>query len=130
MVTCTRIISEKETKEVHYFITSLPSNAERILYAVRKHWGIENELHWTLDVAMNEDHSCVRKDHAPENIATLRHIVLNLLKQEKTTKGGVHAKQLQAAWNENYLLKVLRVFPAPKQNLRPPQRQYTISPLL
>ena len=107
MVICTRIIGEKETKEVRYFITSLPSNAERILYAVRKHWGIENELHWTLDVALNEDHSRVRKDQAPENFAVLRHMALNLLKQEKTAKGGIHAKQLQAAWNEDYLLKIL-----------------------
>jgi predicted transposase YbfD/YdcC len=101
------MIADKETKYVRFFITSLPSNAERILYAVRRHWAIENELHWTLDVAMNEDHSRVRKDQAPENFAVLRHIALNLLKQEKTAKGGIHARQLQAAWNEDYLLKVL-----------------------
>jgi len=107
MVVCTRIIAGEETKNVRFYITSLPSNAERILSTVRKHWAIENELHWTLDVAMNEDHSRVRKDQAPENFAVLRHIALNLLKQEKTAKGGVHAKQLQAAWNQDYLLKVL-----------------------
>lgn len=107
MVVSTRMIGEKETRHVRYYISSLASDAERILETVRKHWSIENELHWVLDVALNEDHSRVRKDQAPENLAVLRHIALNLLKQEKTAKGGIHNKQLQAAWKEDYLLKVL-----------------------
>lgn len=107
MIICTRIIDGKETRQVRFYISSLPSHAERILHVVRKHWSIENELHWVLDVALNEDHSRVRKDQSPENFAVLRHIALNLLKQEKTAKGGIHAKQLQAAWNQEYLLKVL-----------------------
>lgn len=107
MVVCTRIIGNKVTQYVRYYITSLPSDAERILHAVRKHWSIENQLHWVLDVALKEDHSRVRKDQAPENLAVLRHIALNLLRQQKTAKGGIHARQLQAAWNDEYLLKVL-----------------------
>jgi predicted transposase YbfD/YdcC len=107
MVVCTRIIAGRETKQVRYYISSLLSDAEQILKAVRKHWSIENKLHWILDVALNEDHSRVRKDQAPENFAVLRHIALNLLKQEKTAKGGIHAKQFQAALREDYLLKVL-----------------------
>jgi predicted transposase YbfD/YdcC len=107
MVVCTRIMAGKETKHVRYYISSLPSDAERLLHVVRKHWSIENKLHWVLDVALNEDRSRVRKDQAPENLAVLRHIALNLLKREKTAKGGIHAKQLQAGWREDYLLKVL-----------------------
>lgn len=107
MVICTRIIADKQTQHIRYYITTLPSDAERILHVIRRHWAIENELHWVLDVAMNEDHNRVRKDQAPENMAVLRHIALNLLKQEKTAKGGIHAKQLQAAWNNDYLLKIL-----------------------
>lgn len=107
MIVCTRIIAGKETQYVRYYISSLVSDAERILQIVRKHWAIENELHWVLDVAMNEDRSRVRKDQSPENLAVLRHIALNLLKQEKTAKGGIHAKQFQAALKEDYLLKVL-----------------------
>ena len=107
MVISTRIIDGQETKRVRFYISSLPSQAERILHVVRKHWSIENELHWVLDVALHEDHSRVRKDQAPENLAVLRHIALHLLKQEKTAKGGIHARQLQAAWKEDYLLQVL-----------------------
>ena len=107
MVVSTRMMGDKQTKKTRYYISSLPSDPERLLHVVRRHWAIENELHWVLDVAMNEDHSRVRKDQAPENLAVLRHIALNLLKQEKTAKGGIHAKQLQAAWKEDYLLKVL-----------------------
>lgn len=107
MVVSTRILAGKETTHVRYYISSLPCNAQRILQVSRRHWSIENELHWVLDVVMNEDHSRVRKDQAPENFAVLRHIALNLLKQEKTAKVGIHAKQLQAALREDYLLKVL-----------------------
>jgi predicted transposase YbfD/YdcC len=109
MVVSTRMLGDKQTKKVRYYISSLPGTPEKLLHVVRRHWAIENELHWVLDVAMNEDHSRVRKDQAPENLAVLRHIALNLLKQEKTAKGGIHAKQLQAAWKEEYLLKVLSV---------------------
>lgn len=106
-VVCTRMNNNQETRQVRYYISSLKSEAKRLLAVSRHHWGIENELHWVLDIALNEDLSRVRKDHAPANLAVLRHIALNLLKQEKTAKGGIHAKQLQAAWDQDYLLRVL-----------------------
>ena len=104
-----RWIGEEKTCEDRYHIASIPG-AKRILGAVRSHWGIENELHWTLDLAFDEDRCRVRKDHGPENFALLRHIALNLLKQEKTCKRGIKGKRLLAGWNQDYLLKVLAGF--------------------
>lgn len=107
MVITKRIINQEVSTETRFYISSLSGNAEQILHAVRGHWGVENGLHWVLDVTFDEDHSRVRKDHAPANLAVLRQMASNLLKQEQTAKGGIKAKRLQAGWNENYLLKVL-----------------------
>jgi predicted transposase YbfD/YdcC len=104
-----RQIGEEKSCEDRYHIASI-SGAKRMLGAVRSHWGIENELHWTLDLAFDEDRCRVRKDHGPENFALLRHIALNLLKQEKTSKRGIKGKRLKAAWDPDYLLSVLQGF--------------------
>ena len=98
---CTRISANKETKPVRFYLSSLPSPAQRILEAVRKHGSIDNDVHGVLEVALNEDHSRVRQDPPPENLAVLRHIALDLLKHEKTAKGAIHAQQLQAGWREH-----------------------------
>ncbi len=98
----------KTTLEKRYFISSLNAeNHQAIAIAIRKHWCIENQLHWVLDVSFNEDASRIRKDNAPENLAIIRHIALNLLKQEKTLKVGVKNKRKNAGWDDKYLIKVL-----------------------
>ena len=94
MVVSTRFIDGRQTQHTRFYITSLNSSPKRLLHIVRRHWAIENELHWVLDVALNEDHSRVHIAQAPENLAVLRHIALNLLKQERSAKTGIHAKQL------------------------------------
>jgi predicted transposase YbfD/YdcC len=104
-----RQVKSKITIETRYYISSLPNDAKKILQAARSHWGVENSLHWVLDVAMGEDDSRIRKDNAPENMAALRRIALNLLKQEKTLKRGIQGKRLKAALSPDYLLKVLTV---------------------
>ena len=107
MIESERRLKKKVKRKVSFFITSLANDAQRILATKRSHWGIENSLHWILDVAFREDDSRVRQGNAAENLAMLRHMALNLLKQEKTAKGGIKAKRLQAAWNNDYLVKVL-----------------------
>jgi predicted transposase YbfD/YdcC len=101
-----RWIGEEKTCEDRFHIASI-LGAKQVLAAVRSHWGIENGLHWTLDMAFDEDHSRIRKDNGPQNFAILRHIALNLLKHEKTSKHSIRAKRLLACWKEDYLLKVL-----------------------
>ena len=101
-----RWIGEEKSCEDRYHIASI-TGAKPVLGAVRSHWGIENNLHWTLDMSFDEDRSRVRKGYGAENVAVLRHIALNLLKQEKSSKRSIKGKRLLAGWDEKYLLKVL-----------------------
>lgn len=99
--------SQKTEVSTRYFISSWDAGAEDFLRAIRDHWQIENGLHWVLDIAFQEDASRIRKDHAPQNMAVLRHIALNLLKLERSSKVGIAAKRKMAGWNNDYLLNVL-----------------------
>ncbi len=107
MVQAERHINGEVSVEKRYYISSLPPDAENLLNIIRSHWGIENSLHWVLDMAFREDESRVRQGHAAENFAIIRHLCLNLLKKETTAQCGIKAKRMLAGWDMNYLFKVL-----------------------
>lgn len=107
------VVRERETEkgtsvETSYYIASLEAKASLAARHIRGHWGVENGLHWRLDVGFREDRCRVRKGNGSENFAILRHIALNLLQKEKSLKGGVQTKRLKAAWDDAYLLKILK----------------------
>ncbi len=102
--------SDKKTeKSTRYYISNLKNNASIFQDNIRSHWSVENKLHWTLDVTFSEDASRKRKGNAAQNYSILLKIALNLLKNEKTKKLSVKSKRLKAAWDEDYLLKILKV---------------------
>ena len=103
-----RKLWNKTTIQVRFYISSLSSNAEKIATVIRSHWGIENSLHWTLDVTFSEDKSRIRKDNAPENFALLRRLAINLLKQETSFNGSLKMKRYRAAMDNSYLTKILK----------------------
>lgn len=101
--------SSKTEKSVRYYISSLKVSAKEYQNNIRLHWGIENKLHWVLDVGFSEDASRKRKDNAAQNFSILLKIALNMLKQDKSTKQGIAGKRLKAAWNNNYLEQILNL---------------------
>jgi len=107
MLRATRTVSGQSSTEDRLYISSLPAEAARLAQTIRSHWGIENSLHWTLDVAFREDESRKRKDNAPENLAVVRHIALNLLRSDKSLKRSIAGKRLRAGWDDAYLETVL-----------------------
>ena len=98
---------EREEFHQRFYLSSLPAEAPRLLEAVRLHWGVENQAHWCLDVAFDEDDCRVRTENAAFNLAIWRRLCLNLLRQETSVKRGLQAKRLRAGWNSDYLMKLL-----------------------
>ena len=109
MVESVRTVDGKTTVETRYYICSFNNDAEKLGISIRSHWGIENSLHWVLDVALQEDDCRIRKHHAPENFAVLRCIAVNILGQEKSQKIGIKNKQFLAAMDDKYLSQVLQL---------------------
>jgi predicted transposase YbfD/YdcC len=99
----------KTEREIRYYITSLRPDAARLNSVIRQHWGIENKVHWVLDVGFGEDLDRKRAGDSAQNFSLLNRIALNLLKQDTTFKRGIKAKRLKAAWNHPYLLKLLGI---------------------
>ena len=107
MVESKRRIGERESLESRYYISSLDSDAKRLLQATRSHWGIENSVHWVLDLSFREDESRVRAGHSAENMAIVRHMALNLLRKDRTSKTSIKARRKLAGWDNEYLLTIL-----------------------
>jgi predicted transposase YbfD/YdcC len=103
----TRRVGDNVSTEPRYYLASLAADAALLAQTIRSHWSIENRLHWVLDVTFHEDLCRVREGHAPENLAILRHFALNLLRQDRSVRGGVAIKRLRAALNETYLRSLL-----------------------
>lgn len=109
MVESIREVNNNRSVERRYYLCSLPVGIETFARAVRGHWGVENKVHWVMDVCFREDQSRARAGYAAENLATLRRLALNLLKREKTKKRGIRGKQLNASWDHAYLLRLLGI---------------------
>jgi predicted transposase YbfD/YdcC len=106
----TRVVTGDETDEVVYYLSSLPPKVKQFAHAVRGHWGIENRLHWCLDVIFAEDNSRVRKDHSPLNLSMIRRLVLALLRKDTSLKNSLRGKRLRAGWDEDVLRQLLTSF--------------------
>ena len=106
-VSATRTRDKRCKPEVRYYIASCTPSAETLLAATRAHWGIENQVHWVLDVVFNEDGTRIRDVNSSQNLVVLRHMALNLLRHEKSSKLSLRAKKLKASWDHTYLRKIL-----------------------
>jgi predicted transposase YbfD/YdcC len=107
-----RQVGEKVSSERHYYISSLPGkNAKAMLDLARGHWGVENQLHWRMDVVFHEDQRRIRTNHAAENYTRLSRIALNLLKKDTSRKASIRQKRKLAGWDHDFLLHLLTLEP-------------------
>jgi predicted transposase YbfD/YdcC len=103
----TRNVKGKETVELRYYIASGKTSAQEYGLGIRSHWGIENKVHWQLDVSYGEDKSKVRKDNGPENLSVLKRCTMNVLKADTVTKAGIKNKRAKAGWSKEYMMGLL-----------------------
>jgi predicted transposase YbfD/YdcC len=116
----TRHLWNQTTHEVQFYLSSLPAHSSKIAPAIRQHWGIENSLHWTLDVIFEEDNCRIRSLHAPHNLALLRRFAINTLNQESTFQRSLRQKSKRAAMDDTYMLTLLATaLLAPHDELQP-----------
>jgi predicted transposase YbfD/YdcC len=108
MVQAERRIGAARSTESRYYLLSRVLSAKDFGAVVRSHWGIENQVHWTLDVSFGEDQSRIRQGYAAENFVVLRHLALNLLRHHHDKRLSIHAKRLKAGWDDAYLLQILQ----------------------
>lgn len=106
-IEATRRIGDPVSTEARHYLSSLPADAHRLQRVIRSHWSVENRLHWVLDLAFHEDSSRVRADHAPENLAIIRHLALNLLRRDPNRRVGLKNARFKAALNDAYLRSIL-----------------------
>lgn len=109
MVERERQVNNAISKERHFYISSRDADAKELARCVRSHWEVENKLHWVLDVCFNEDKCRVRKDFGAENFAVVRHLAINLLRQENTFKGSLRRKRKKAGWDHHYLVEIMKL---------------------
>lgn len=109
-ITSQRTINGKTSVEKRYYLSSLPLSAQALAKAIRRHWTVENELHWSLDVSFNEDKCKIKHKQAAANLAALRRFALGLLKNAKVSKLGIKNQRLQAAWDDNFLEQIFNFF--------------------
>jgi Transposase len=107
MVVPVRYLWNKTTREVHFYLTCLHSNAQLIGQAIRKYWGIENQAHWTLDCIFAEDGCRIRSFRSPRNLAILRRIGVNALNREQTYKRSLRKKMKRTSMDNDYMIQVL-----------------------
>lgn len=102
-----RKVGQETTSENRYYVSSLSAEPEKLLHAIRQHWGIENSLHWVLDMSFGDDQSRIRKDHAPNNLAVIRHCALNMIQQIKTKRQTIKRLRKMAGWDDSVLKSIL-----------------------
>jgi predicted transposase YbfD/YdcC len=108
VVEASRTLQGKESVERRYYLSSLRNDPARFAQAVRGHWGVENSLHWVLDVVFGEDDSRARSGFAAENLAATRRLAINLLRRDKTCKRSLKGKLMRAAIDPDYLKLILK----------------------